>query len=271
MMNPICLNSNTYASFPLEDAIIGAERSDIHLIELSAVDGCQHVGPDLTDREADAVLRRLAESGLITVALGGSANLTTEKGRDLFRRNLILGAQLGVDYVVTGTGDRHGDRRGIHDPDVFVAEVAALAEEARKAGVRMAIETHGGNYATGVQVQELVAAIGSDALFINYDTANVIFYGDTDPYDDLEQCLDRVIGIHLKDKTGKRDEWNFPAIGEGDTDFAQIREILAGSNRTDSVPLSIEIEFTPAGAGSVAEVHRSLAASVATIESLWSA
>ena len=271
MQNPVCLNTNTYAHYTLDEAIAGAERAGIHLAELSAVDGCQHVGPDLTDRAAAAVTRRLADSGVTAIALGGSADLTGAAGRALFRRNLALGAQLGVDYVVTGTGERHGDHTHIDDTGAFVAEVASLAEFAGTLGVRMAIETHGGNFATGAQVDSLVAAVGSDDLFINYDTANVIFYADTDPYHDLAGCLDRVIGIHLKDKTGRRDEWNFPAIGEGDTDFSRIERILAASPRTDRVPLSIEIEFTPAGAGSVDEVHRSVLASVETIERLWSA
>ena len=270
MDNPICLNTNTYARYTLEDAIDGAQRAGIHLVELSAVDGCQHVGPDLTDRAAAAMMRRLADSGLIAIALGGSANLTTPAGRALFRRNLTLGAQLGVDYVVTGTGERHGDDTRIDDAGAFVAELASLADHATAVGVRMAIETHGGTYATGAQVNVLVDAVGPERLSINYDTANVIFYADTDPYDDLRDCLDRVIGIHLKDKAGRRDEWNFPAIGEGDTDFPRIERILAASTRRDRVPLSVEIEFTPAGAADVDEIHRSVLASVDTIERVWS-
>jgi L-ribulose-5-phosphate 3-epimerase len=269
MITPVCLNSNTYAGFDLDDAIVGAERSGIRLIELSAVDGCQHVPPVLSDREADALLRRLHDSGLTPIALGGSANLTTANGRALFRSNLELGAQLGVDYVVTGRGERHGDHSRIGDPATFAAEVAALAHHASMLGVRMAIETHGGNYATGAQVAGLLAGVASDNLFINYDTANVIFYADTDPYDDLEGCLDLVIGIHLKDKAGRRNEWDFPAIGDGETDFARIAGILAGSARTDRVPLSIEIEFTPAGPGSLEAVNSAVLKSVATIESLW--
>lgn len=269
MRYPICLNSNTYKGSSLDDAVEGARRAGIHLIEISAVAGCQHIDPQISDNQLHSLRDTLATHGLEAVALGGHANLTTLEGRQLFRRNLQLGARLGVKYVVTGTGDRHGDSTSIEDEAGFSRTIRKLAEAAGDFGVTMAIETHGANYATGAQLLKLIQKVDSANLAINYDTGNTIFYGDTDPYDDLEVCLDHIVGIHLKDKAGARAEWNFPAVGEGETDFARIAGILLDSPRQGSIPLSIEVEFTPKGPSSLDQVHTAVQTSVETIQSLW--
>lgn len=63
---------------------------------------------------------------------------------------------------------------------------------------------------------------------------------------DLKTCLSETAYIHIKDKGGRDDAWDFPALGKGHIDFPAIFEELeaAGNN----CPLSIEIEFTPEGA-----------------------
>ena len=266
---PLCLNSNTYHGFPLEAALEGAVRAGLTLIELSAVAGyTEHVAPDLDDAGVDAVLGSLRERGIRPVALGGHSNLTTEEGRARFRANLHLGHRLGVEYVVTGTGETHGDESHIDDEHDFAGQTRELAGEAESLGLRIAIETHGANYATGDAVGRLIDRIGSPAVGIAYDTGNTIFYGDTAPYDDLERALPRVVGIHLKDKAGAPTDWDFPAIGDGDTDFAHVLELLRAGDTGAVVPLSIEIEFTPAGPADVEEVHVAVARSVAHLLSL---
>ncbi|MEO8263071.1 MAG: sugar phosphate isomerase/epimerase family protein [Pseudolysinimonas sp.] len=266
---PLCLNSNTYHGFALADAIEGAARSGLRLIELSAVAGyTEHVMPDLDDAGVHAVLASLRERGIRAVALGGHSNLTTEEGRARFRANLHLGHRLGVEYVVTGTGETHGDESHIDDEQDFAGQTRELAGEAHSLGLRIAIETHGANYATGDAVGRLVERIASPAVGIAYDTGNTIFYGDTAPYDDLARALPNVVGIHLKDKAGAATDWDFPAIGDGDTDFAHVLDLLRAGDTGAVVPLSIEIEFTPDGPADVEEVHLAVARSVAHLHSL---
>ncbi|MCU1417569.1 MAG: hypothetical protein JWP32_1743 [Schumannella sp.] len=260
---PLCLNSNTYHGFSLDAALEGASRAGLKLIELSAVAGyTEHVMPGLDDAGVDAVLASLRRRGIRAVALGGHSNLTTEEGRARFRANLHLGSRLGVEYVVTGTGETHGDESHIDDEQDFAGQTRELAGEAESLGLRIAIETHGANYATGDAVRGLVERIGSPAVGIAYDTGNTIFYGGTPPYDDLARSLPNVVGIHLKDKAGHPADWNFPALGDGDIDFARLLELLRAGDTGAVVPLSIEIEFTPAGPADVEEVHLAVTRSV---------
>ena len=101
---------------------------------------------------------------------------------------------------------------------------------------------------------------------LNYDTGNVVFYGAIMPYEDLAASTGSITGIHLKEKAGAQNEWNFPAIGRGDLDFDRILKTLKKNGC--NAALSIEIEFTPAGPNGVEDVHESLAYSVETIKRL---
>lgn len=266
---PVCLNTNTYRGYSLTHAMDGAQRAGIHLIEISVADACQHIDPHISNKDLRTLQAALKERKLHVVAIGGHANLTTSAGRSQFGRNLELGARLGVRYVVTGTGETHDDSTTISDRTEFSQRVRELAGTAHDLGIQMAIETHGANYATGAQLLGLLREVDSPGLAINYDTGNTIFYAGVEPYDDLESCLSDVAGIHLKDKAGAQNEWNFPAIGEGATDFPRIARILTRSPRAISVPLSIEIEFTPLGPSSVDEIHAAVLSSRETVERLW--
>jgi len=267
MDNALCLNSNTYHGFELADAVAGARAAGLEFIEIAAVRGhTEHLRADMSDDELASALQLLRENGIRPLGLSGHANIMTEEGRASFRQNIELAERIGASYIVTGTGDTHDDEDVIEDEAALVDILRDLTAYAAERGIRVALETHGNNYGTGASIRDLATKVGSDDFGVNYDTANVIFYGDVYPYDDLEQSADRVLGIHLKDKAGEPREWNFPAIGDGDLDFGRIFDIL---RRTACIaPLSIEIEFTAEGPASLDEVHAAVARSVATIAAL---
>ena len=57
-------------------------------------------------------------------------------------------------------------------------------------------------------------------------------------------------------KAGGEREWNFPALGDGYIDFPSIFDFL--KEEGDCSPFSVEIEFTPDGAGSLEEVNKAV-------------
>lgn len=269
LKNPICLNSNTYHGYLLEDAVRGARDAGIRFMEIAAVRGyTEHARSEMSDAEVAAVLVLLAENEIALLGMCGHTNIMTEQGRLSFRENLALASRLGVQYVVTGTGETHGDEAVIEDEGELVNILRSLSVTAADLGLKLAVETHGNNYGTGQQVRNLVEKVGADNFGVNYDTGNVIFYGGVQPYDDLAASAERIIGIHLKDKAGQSQEWNFPALGDGDIDFARVFDILGQTGCV--APLSIEIEFTPAGPGSVDEVHQAVARSARAARTLQS-
>ena len=96
---------------------------------------------------------------------------------------------------------------------------------------------------------ELIRKVAHPAVRINYDTANGLYYEDVPPYEDLEGCLDLVGAVHLKDNYGGKGVWNFPALGDGEID---LKRVLSTLNTPKIKLVTVEIEYTPAGPGSIA-------------------
>ena len=70
---------------------------------------------------------------------------------------------------------------------------------------------------------------------------------------DFKKCIDKVSYMHIKDKLGEYNEWNFPAIGNGYVPFKEIFELL-----NENITLCVEIEFTKEGVNDVKEVNDAL-------------
>ncbi|WP_181409023.1 sugar phosphate isomerase/epimerase family protein [Schumannella soli] len=263
MTAALSLNSNTYHGFGVDDAIAGAARNGLRLIELAAVEGyTEHLHSGMSDAELAPVLDALRGEGIRLVGISGSSDIVTAEGRARFVRNLDLARRVGAEYVVTGTGETHGDTTRIDDESAFAQRVRELATAAEERGLDLAIETHGANYATGAAVRRLLDHVGAANVGIAYDTGNTLFYAETDPVDDLRSVVSEVRSVHLKDKRGAPRDWDFPALGDGDLDLDALVRTLAPLRPGGVLPLSIEIEFGPEGPASLDEVDDALARSV---------
>jgi L-ribulose-5-phosphate 3-epimerase len=58
---------------------------------------------------------------------------------------------------------------------------------------------------------------------------------------DLPKITPYLAHVHLKDTTGGRGNWDFPALGTGTVDFGRVLEILEESGYEG--PFSVELEF----------------------------
>ena len=105
-------------------------------------------------------------------------------------------------------------------------------------------------------LSDIVGLVGSERVKINYDTANAVFYGGVDPVADLRACVSDVAYLHLKDKAGAADVWDFPALGKGWVDFPGVFGVLEEAGNAS--PFSIEIEFTQAGPKDLAEIDQAV-------------
>ena len=72
--------------------------------------------------------------------------------------------------------------------------------------------------------------------------------------------------VHLKDTTGGKGNWNFPAIGDGVVDFARVLEILREAGYAG--PYSVEIEFQGEPWPPLAEVNDAMRRSYEHLSSL---
>jgi sugar phosphate isomerase/epimerase len=152
-----------------------------------------------------------------------------------------LANELGCKYIVSSTGEAHFGKDEVFTDDMLAKNLKALEPDLKQYGLELVLEVHG-EYGTGESLMNVVKKTGSDRVWVNYDTGNVVFYGGKMPEEEIKTCVDYVKYVHLKDKIGPGKEWNFPAIGNGELKLLQFMDYLDAHNYTG--PYSIEIEYT---------------------------
>lgn len=256
MKRIIAVNSNTYHGYSLSDAIAGINAAGFKYTELTATKGwTEHVFPTMGFEELCRIKDELKLAGIIPFSMSGHCNLMDRGRLKDFVLNIKLAAFFGCNYVISSIGEAHlKDKAEISDHEVaeHIREIIPYLEEYN---LILGLENHG-KRAAGKQLKSIVDLVDSARVMINYDTANAIFYGNVNLEEDIESCIDRIGHIHLKDKAGAYNEWNFPAIGKGKIDFAMILDKLKKAN--NDCPLSIEIEFTKDGAKDLEEVNQAV-------------
>ncbi|MBU9711981.1 sugar phosphate isomerase/epimerase family protein [Evansella tamaricis] len=267
MLKQLAINSNTYHGFSLEDAVVGASKAGFTQIELAAVEGhTAHVLPEMSSEQLEEIKLLLQNNGMKCVGIGAHSNVMTEEGIANLLKSIDLAVIFNCKYIVTATGDAHGDKDVIEDEKVLIDNLTPIIEKCEKLNKVLVLETHGNNYATGASLKKLAKLLNSKVK-INYDTANVIFYGNILPYDDLEASVDYVEFIHLKDKLGPFNEWHFPAIGDGDLDFHKLFGTLEKADYRG--PISVEVEFTPEGPANLEEVNEAVRRSYSYLTNIF--
>ncbi len=252
----IAVNSNCYHGFSIEQAIAGIRAAGFHYIELTATKGwTEHVFPDQSFARLLHVQDLLQESGLIPFAMSGHTNLMDTARIGDFVNNIRLAHFFGCDYIVSSIGEAHLEDKAVASNQVVARHIRDLTPYLEEYDMTLVLEVHG-DHGTGAILKEICELVGSPRVLINYDTANAIFYGDVDVAADVAGCLDKIGYVHLKDKAGGRQEWDFPALGKGYVEFPKLFKMMDEADNLS--PYSIEIEFTQAGAKDLAEVDRAV-------------
>jgi sugar phosphate isomerase/epimerase len=183
----------------------------------------------------------MADLNLTPIGLTGHCNLLDQQRLDDFRKNIVLAAGLGCQFIVSSTGEAHfGKDEKIAD-DVLVENIKSLLPDLKKAGLTLALEVHG-EYGTGSSLRQVVEKVASDLVGVAYDTGNAMFYGGKKCHEEIRTCADIVKYVHLKDKIGGIKEWNFPAVGKGELRLEEFMDYL--ENNGYKGPYSVEIEYT---------------------------
>ena len=228
-----------FKPYTLEEALRGLAEAGFENVEIGAVKGfLEHLNPDNLTPDTIAETRAALERhGLRVVSMSGHAQLHEEEGRERLRRVLHAGKELGIRALNTFTGDAETPEERAR----FVENARALADEAETAGIRLCIETDSNLLPTAETGIAILEEIGHPWIQINYDPGNVVYYAGANPEEDIKHALPRLGHVHLKDKRGGRDVFDFPPLGEGDLD---IRSLLADLEAVEfSGPVSMEIEF----------------------------
>jgi L-ribulose-5-phosphate 3-epimerase len=235
-MVPLAGHTGSYYTYTFEQALEGLAGAGYRAVELTAVPGAtEHVD---VHGDPGAVRAQLERFGLEAVSISGHSDLTTGDGLQHGLAVVDWAARFGLPVVNTAIG---GHAHVEESEEAFLRNIGPLADAAEAAGVIVALEIHGDLMASGERSIPLLDRIGHPAVKVNYDTANVEFYSGVHAEDDLPAIADRVAHVHLKDTTGGKGVWNFPALGEGRVDFGRVVEILSAAGFEG--PYSVEVEF----------------------------
>jgi L-ribulose-5-phosphate 3-epimerase len=258
---PLAGHTNSYHSYTFEESLAGIAEAGYKGVELSAVPGwTDHV--DL-DAPPDDVRARLDHYGLTPVSLSGHSDLTSKAGLAHGVKAVRWAAAYGIPIVNTAIGGHWSEDE---DESAFLANIDELADSAASAGVVVALEIHGDIMASGAKTRPLLERIGREEVRVNYDTANCEFYGGVSAVDDLPTIAPYLAHVHLKDKRGGPQVWDFPGPGEGHVDFAKLLQVLADAGYAG--PYSVEIEFEGEPWPLLEEVTRAMTSSYEHLTSL---
>ncbi len=240
MENPVIATTDSYKHVPLERALQGLSGIGFGQIELLAASEWKpHFDPSTATAADRTRLERLLDRYRLRIAsLSGHSNLATGEGVRKLRDRMDFAASMDVPIVNTGVGDLStaANRRS------FEENILRIAGWAADMGITVALEPHGDWAPSGRALAEIIGSIGSPAVRINYDTANVVFYSGCRPEEDVAFAAELVAHVHMKDKIGGKGEWNFPGLGQGEIDFSRILDVLEKAGYRG--PFSIEIELT---------------------------
>jgi len=236
LFSHLAVSTNTYHGFTLLEALSGIAQAGFRFVELACVKGwTNHFDIDEAPQGLDRLQEALRFFSLQVVSLSAHSDLASSEGVAYLEKALWVAHELGAQVVNTGTVERRETK------DALLDNLSFLAREAERNQVKIGLEIHGGFLKDGEVARELMEAIRSPWVGINYDTGNVIFYGNKRPEQDVKLCLPWIVHMHLKDKRGGYKVWDFPPLGEGEIDFSQVLSPLL-PEKTD-LPLSVEIEF----------------------------
>jgi L-ribulose-5-phosphate 3-epimerase len=240
MKKNIAVVTSTYPNYSGKEAIEGISKAGFKYIELaSAPSYFEHIPRpeiELNKGIVDSVLKDCKEHGLTLQCVAGHTRLMKEKGVETFKKVIDFANLAGVKFVTTDTGEV----KDKDDEKKFYSDIREIGDYAKDNGITVCLEMHGGWCNSGKIGAEIIKTANHTNIKLNYDTGNVIFYGNVRPEEDLQYALPYMGHIHLKDDgTGKFQDWNFPALGEGVVDFVKIFEILKSFDGFGSV----EIEF----------------------------
>lgn len=192
----IGVNSNCYHGYSIDEALEGIAAAGFHYVELTATKGwTEHVFPDQSFASLCHVQDKLKELDLVPFAMSGHTNLMDADRLPDFIMNMRLAHFFGCKYIVSSIGEAHLKDKAKTGNEVLVQNIKGLIPHLKENGLMLVLELHG-EHATGTIMNEIVTAVNSNLVKINYDTANCVFYGNVDAADDIDTCMLLAIKRH---------------------------------------------------------------------------
>ncbi len=195
-----------------------------------------HVSPSMSCAERQALRRRVAEAGLISLGVTAYSRFVSPDAAeraanlDALRRHVDLAADLGAGFVRTFIGQLPPGRTAAEALPAIAECLRAAAEHAAQASVVVAAESHD-DFVRSAAIAEVVEAVGHPSLRVLWDFGNAFAVGE-DPAEGLRRLAPHLAYVHIKDGIRAEGGWRLTRLGEGEVPLACIvRDLLASGFR----------------------------------------
>ena len=219
----------------MQGAEVGLDGIDLSILFLKSKD----------PKYLETVRREISDVGMRVVMVTTYPDFTNpdpkERENELskLQENIIAASRLGADLVRVTAGQGHPTVERDEGIEWAVKGLTRAVEFARNYSLRLAYENHAKpgawqytdfSHPTDIFL-EIVERTKDVSLGVNWDTANVIAYGD-DPIPVLRKIIDRVISVHAAD-TATRGELRHVLLGTGLVPFKEMFQMLHASGFDD--------------------------------------
>jgi sugar phosphate isomerase/epimerase len=252
-------------SQPIPQTLSQLAEAGVKLVELHGDAPDRHI--DLTDKAAiDALAEFICTAPIKIHSVHCAFSMPSEETWDISqpdeskrkaalqnRRKVIeAGARLEAHHVVVHPGVRHRSKECLTNS---CESLNLLAEHARAAGVKMAVENLPPDHLGG-SLEEIKRVLdGLDPAVVGFclDTGHAML-GDDSPGDYIRSLGQRLLGIHWHGNNGAEDAHQFPevSLGEWDDFFAALNEV--------GYDLPITLEAVPSNGTSLESALQSIRA-----------
>lgn len=197
-----------------DDKDLRVDMSDVQLRQVAEQCRAAHV-------EIGSVIAQPQQRGNLLSADRDERELCVKR----LRRSVEIAAALGVDGVLLHPGQLGVEADYQQVWDNFSTALRAVAPLAEDAGVAIGVENVWNKFLLSpLEAKLLVDQVGSDAVGIYLDTANMMAYGYPEQW--IRTLGTRIKKVHFKDFV--RREHRFVNLLDGDTDWPAImRELRA--------------------------------------------
>lgn len=268
MNNLVCVKINCYKGFNKTQTLEGIKNAGFHYLEISTSNGNSlGLSQDMSIEELNILKNDFDKNNLKPIAIGGNSYLMDEDTSKILK-NIKLARFFNCKYLDTTVFNARNDTGIQTNEEDVINKIKYFIPYLEENDLDFVIELHG-NYATGKTLGSIINKINNKHVHINYDTGNAIKHGGLaveQMLDDFKQNIDLISFMHLKDKLGPLDEWNFPALGSGYVPFKKLFNEL--ENKNNNATLTVEIEFTDKGVNNVEEVDQALIDSANYLKSI---
>lgn len=235
----------------IEDAIPALAAIGYEGVELTVLERWSTSLESLDSDRKHAIRRLYSEHGVDLPAIAAHSPLTSAQ-TEIHKQSMwrILGAielalELAPDsppVINTTVGGEQGEWQSKRQ--LIVDRVGQLCNEAEQAGVLIAMEPHiGSAIHTPVQMIELIEAVESAALRVNFDYSHFLAQGMG-----LEECVDllasHTVHTHMKGVDGRWPDFQFLTPGEDEYCYAHEMQLMteAGYSGYFTAEVSIQVQ-----------------------------